>query len=54
MSLVLVGFFFRLGLALGVLYVSLKFLNGSVFAVAVGLGLGVFALTIEVLRKLNA
>ena len=52
MALVLVGFFLRLGLAVGLLYVSLKTLNGSVFAVAAGLGLGVFSLTVEVLRRL--
>ena len=38
MGLVLTGFFLRLGLAIVVLYVSLKYLNGSVIALAVGLG----------------
>ncbi|QHN05412.1 hypothetical protein FTO74_08035 [Granulicella sp. WH15] len=52
MGLVLVGFFLRLGLTLVVLYVSLKALHGSVFALAAGLGLGVFCLTAEVLRKI--
>jgi hypothetical protein len=33
-----------------VLYVSLKFLNGSVIAIAVGLGLGIVSLTIEAIR----
>jgi len=47
---VLVRFFLRLGLALGALYVSLKFLDGSVYALAAGLGLGVFALGYEGLR----
>ena len=51
---VLVGFFLRLGLAIAVLYVSLKFLDGSVYALAVGLGLGVLALTIEALRLVKA
>ena len=51
---VLAGFFLRLGLAIAVLYVSLKFLDGSVYALAVGLGLGVLALTIEALRLVKA
>ena len=50
MGMVLTGFFVRLGLAIGVLYVSLKFLNGSVIAIAVGLGLGIVSLTIEAIR----
>lgn len=54
MGLVLTGFFLRLGLTLAVLYVSLKFLEGSVFALAAGLGLGVFALTVEGLRLVKA
>ena len=54
MGLVLFGFFLRLGLTVVVLYVSLKFLNGSVYALAGGLALGVFALTIEGLRLMKA
>lgn len=54
LGLVLTGFFLRLGLTLAVLYVSLKFLEGSVFALAAGLGLGVFALTVEGLRLVKA
>ena len=50
MGMVLSGFFLRLGLAIGVLYVSLKFLNGSVIAIAVGLGLGIASLTFEAIR----
>jgi len=50
MGMVLTGFFLRLGLAIAVLYVSLKFLNGSVIAIAVGLGLGIVSLTIEAIR----
>jgi hypothetical protein len=53
MGLILVGFFLRLGLAVVLLYVSLKFLGGSVIALAVGLGLGVFALSVEGLRLLK-
>lgn len=54
MGLVLAGFFLRLGLTVVVLYVSLKFLDGSVYALAAGLALGVFALTFEGLRLLKA
>ena len=54
MGLVLFGFFLRLGLTVVVLYVSLKFLNGSVYALAAGLALGVFALTVECLRLMKA
>ncbi len=50
MGLVLTGFFLRLGLAVAVLYVSLKYLNGSVIALAVGLGLGIASLTFEAIR----
>ena len=50
MGLVLTGFFLRLGLAIAVLYVSLKFLNGSVFALAAGLGLGILSLTFEAIK----
>jgi hypothetical protein len=54
MGLVLAGFFLRLGLTVVVLYVSLKVLNGSVYALAGGLALGVFALSIEALRLVKA
>lgn len=50
MGLVLTGFFLRLILTVAVLYVSLKFLDGSVYALAAGLALGVFALSVEGLR----
>jgi hypothetical protein len=53
-AMVLVGFFLRLGLAVVLLYVSLKVLNGSVYALAGGLALGVFALTVEGLRLIKA
>ncbi len=53
MGLILAGFFLRLGLTVVVLYVSLKYLNGTVFALAGGLGLGVLALTIEALRLMK-
>ena len=54
MGRVLTGFFLRLGLTVAVLYVSLKVLNGSVYALAAGLALGVFALAIEGLRLIKA
>ena len=54
LGLVLFGFFLRLGLTIVLLYVSLKVLHGSVYALAGGLGLGVFALTVEGLRLMKA
>jgi len=53
MGMLLLGFFLRLGLTLAILYVSLKFLDGTVFALAAGLGLGVLSLSIEGLRLMN-
>jgi len=54
MALVLIGFFLRLAGAIAVLYVSLRFLNGSVYALAAGLGMGVFALSFEALKMVKA
>jgi hypothetical protein len=54
MGMVLVGFFLRLGLTVVLLYVSLKILDGSVFALAAGLALGVFSLSVEGLRLMKA
>jgi hypothetical protein len=54
MGMVLAGFFLRLGLTVVLLYVSLKLLNGSVFALAAGLALGVFSLAVEGLRLMKA
>ncbi len=51
---VLLGFFARLLITVVALYVSLKFLDGSVYALAGGLGLGIFALIIEGLRLAKA
>jgi hypothetical protein len=51
---VLIWFFLRLILAGVVLYVSLRGLVGSVFALCAGLGLAVVALTIESIRLLRA
>jgi len=49
----LAGFFVRLAIALGLLYGSLKFLHGSVYALIAGLALGVLALLFEGLRLLK-
>jgi len=54
MAMVLIGFFIRLGATIVLLYVSLKVLHGSVYALAAGLALGVFALTVEGLRLVKA
>ena len=54
MGMILFGFFVRLAAAVALLYVSLKVLNGSVYALAGGLALGVFALTVEGLRLVKA
>jgi len=53
MGMVLTGFFLRLGVTVVLLYVSLKLLNGSVYALAGGLALGVLALTVEGLRLIK-
>jgi hypothetical protein len=54
MGRVLLGFFLRLGLTVVLLYGSLKVLHSSVFALAAGLGLGVFCLSIEGIRLMKA
>jgi hypothetical protein len=53
MGMILFGFFARLGLTVLVLYVSLKFLHGTVLALATGLGLGLVSLSIEAFRLLK-
>jgi hypothetical protein len=50
---ILFGFFTRLGLTVVVLYASLKYLHGTVFALAAGIGLGLLALTVEALRLMK-
>jgi hypothetical protein len=52
-GMILVGFFLRLGATVLVLYASLRYLNGTVFALAAGLGLGVLSLTIEAIRLMK-
>ncbi|MDE1175345.1 MAG: ATP synthase subunit I [Edaphobacter sp.] len=54
MVMLLLGFFIRLAATVALLYVSLKVLNGSVYALAAGLALGVFSLAIEGLRLVKA
>jgi hypothetical protein len=49
----LVLFFLRLGLAIAILYVSLRCLHGTVYALVTGLGLAVVALTFEAIRLLR-
>ncbi|HEY4380450.1 MAG TPA: hypothetical protein VGN01_08905 [Acidobacteriaceae bacterium] len=51
---ILIGFFLRLGLAVVLLYVSLRYLDGSVYALVAGLALGVAALSIEGLRLVKS
>jgi hypothetical protein len=51
---VLLSFFLRLGVALALLYGSLKLLDGSVYALIGGLTLGVAALLIEGLRLVKS
>lgn len=51
---VLIGFFLRLAGAVLALYVSLRYLQGSVFALAAGLALGAAALLIEGLRLVRS
>jgi len=53
MGSVLFGFFARLGLTLIVLYGSLRYLHGTVFALAAGLGLGLISLSVEALLLLR-
>jgi hypothetical protein len=50
---VVFGFVSRLALTLAVLYVSLKYLHGTIFALATGLGLGLISLSIEAFRLLR-
>lgn len=53
MGMILFGFVLRLILTLAVLYGSLKYLHGTVLALAAGLGLGLLSLSIESLRLLK-
>ncbi|GAA3764074.1 hypothetical protein [Terriglobus aquaticus] len=48
------GFIVRLGVVIAVLYASLRYLHGSVLALAAGLAMSVLALLIEGLRLLRS
>ncbi len=50
---ILTGFVLRLGLTLVVLYASVRYLHGTVLALAAGLALGVLALSVEAVRLLK-
>lgn len=52
-GLIPVTFLLRIGLTLCVLYVSLRYLHGTPFALAAGLALGVISLSIEAFRLLR-
>lgn len=47
-------FFLRLGFAGLLIYVSLRWLNGSLYALVAGLSLAIIALTVEALRLLRS
>lgn len=49
-----VMFFLRLGFAGLLIYVSLRWLNGSPYALVAGLSLAIIALTVEALRLLRS
>lgn len=53
MGMILFGFFARLSLTVAILYGSLKYLHGTVLALAAGLGLGLISLSIESLLLLR-
>jgi hypothetical protein len=48
-----VMFFLRLGVAAAVLYASLRYLQGNVYALLAGLGLAIIALSMEAIRLLR-
>ncbi len=52
-GLIPITFLVRIGLTLAILYGSLKYLHGTPFALAAGLGLGVISLSIEAFRLLK-
>jgi ATP synthase I chain len=53
MGRTLVMFFLRLAVVAAILYVSLRCLNGSVYALVAGIALAVVALSIEAVRLLR-
>lgn len=53
MGRTLVMFFLRLGMVAAILYVSLRCLHGSIYALVAGIGLAIIALSIEAIRLLR-
>jgi hypothetical protein len=53
MGRTLVMFFLRLAMVGAILYVSLRCLHGSVYALVAGIGLAIVALTVEAIRLLR-
>jgi hypothetical protein len=53
MGRTLVMFFLRLGMVAAMLYVSLRGLHGTIYALVAGIGLAVVALSIEAIRLLR-
>lgn len=51
---VVMMFFLRLSIAAAIIYASLKFLDGSFYALLAGLALAILALTFEALRMLKS
>lgn len=51
---VLAMFFLRMGFAALIIYASLRFLNGSLYALLAGLGLAILALTVEAVRMVRS
>ncbi|MGB7188544.1 MAG: hypothetical protein WBD10_00265 [Acidobacteriaceae bacterium] len=51
---VLAMFFLRMGFAGLIIYASLRFLDGSLYALLAGLGLAILALTVEALRMVRS
>lgn len=54
MARIVFGFVLRMAVALGALYVSLKFLNGSPYALLAGLAMGALALLFESIRLIRS
>lgn len=54
MGRTLVMFFLRLGMVAAILYVSLRCLHGTIYALVAGIGLAVVALSIEAVRLLRS
>lgn len=53
-GLIVMMFFLRLGIAVLIIYASLRCFHGSPYALLAGLGLAIVALTVEALRMLRS